>query len=257
MTARAKTTQSDPSALIAETPLGPQPPALVLFGRDGNRPRAAWFAAADAEAAIAAATVMRLRTLSLADDAGRELAAQLARGRVLASGRALVPFVKREPYARLIAMAGEEAGLSVAEGSRADGPAAITEPTADPPTEVAAPATGDGAADPSEVERSPDGEPATGGVAAAPAVAGEPADEPPAQRPGTHLFVGQPRPGDRAEIGLGSVVLAHEGPDDGWWEAEVIGANGRTFSLRWRDYPTQPTILRKADELALLPPGEP
>jgi hypothetical protein len=28
------------------------------------------------------------------------------------------------------------------------------------------------------------------------------------------------------------------------------------FSLRWRDYPTQPTILRKAGELALLPPGE-
>ena len=50
-------------------------------------------------------------------------------------------------------------------------------------------------------------------------------------------------------------MLAHEGPDEGWWEAEVIGINGRVFSLRWRDYPTQPTILRKATELALLPPG--
>lgn len=69
-------------------------------------------------------------------------------------------------------------------------------------------------------------------------------------------FVGQPKPRDPAEIGLGSVVLAHEGPDEGWWEAEVIGINGRVFSLRWRDYPTQSTILRKATELALLPPGE-
>ncbi|KQQ23406.1 hypothetical protein ASF56_16380 [Methylobacterium sp. Leaf122] len=75
-------------------------------------------------------------------------------------------------------------------------------------------------------------------------------------RSGDRTFVGQPKPRDPAEIGLGSVVLAHEGPDEGWWEAEVIGINGRVFSLRWRDYPTQPTILRKATELALLPPGE-
>lgn len=74
--------------------------------------------------------------------------------------------------------------------------------------------------------------------------------------PGDRTFVGQPKPRDTAEIGLGSVVLAHEGPDEGWWEAEVIGINGRVFSLRWRDYPTQPTILRKATELALLPSGE-
>ena len=77
-----------------------------------------------------------------------------------------------------------------------------------------------------------------------------------AHRPGDRTFVGQPKPLDPTEIGLGSVVLAHEGPDEGWWEAEVIGINGRVFSLRWRDYPTQPTILRKATELALLPLGE-
>jgi len=74
--------------------------------------------------------------------------------------------------------------------------------------------------------------------------------------PDDRTFVGQPKPREPAEIGLGSVVLAHEGPDEGWWEAEVIGINGRTFSLRWHDYPTQPTILRKATELALLPPDQ-
>ncbi|CAO4180229.1 Agenet-like domain-containing protein [Methylorubrum aminovorans] len=77
-----------------------------------------------------------------------------------------------------------------------------------------------------------------------------------APRPGDRTFVGEAMPRDPAEIGLGSVVLAQEGLDEGWWEAEVIGINGRVFSLRWRDYPTQPTILRKATELALLPPGE-
>ena len=74
-----------------------------------------------------------------------------------------------------------------------------------------------------------------------------------APRSSDRTFVGQLKPRDSAEIGLGSVVLAHEGPDEGWWEAEVIGINGSVFSLRWRDYPTQPTILRKATELALLP----
>lgn len=251
MTARAETARTNLPVAIAKTPPGPQPPALVLFGRDGNRPRAAWFDAADATAATTAAATMRLRALPLADDAGRELAGQFTRGRVLPSGRALVPFAKREPYARLVALAGQEAGLHVSEGGHADGPAAIAEPPADGPTDASAPAPGDGAAG------EPEAEPPTGAVAVAPVVAGEPADKPPAPRPGAHLFVGEPRPAGHDRIGLGSVVLAHEGPDDGWWEAEVIGANGRTFSLRWRDYPTQPTILRKADELALLPPGEP
>ncbi|UGB24890.1 hypothetical protein LPC10_18470 [Methylorubrum sp. B1-46] len=75
-------------------------------------------------------------------------------------------------------------------------------------------------------------------------------------RPGDRAFVGSPQPNEREHIGLGSVVLAHEGPDEGWWEAEVIGINGQTFSRRWRNYSTQPTILRKVTELALLPPGE-
>ena len=83
-----------------------------------------------------------------------------------------------------------------------------------------------------------------------------PADVSNATRSGDRSFVGQPILGDPAEIGLGSVVLAREGPDEGWWEAEVIGINGRVFSLRWRDYPSQPTILRKATKLALLPSGE-
>ncbi|KAB1077210.1 hypothetical protein F6X53_20085 [Methylobacterium soli] len=63
-------------------------------------------------------------------------------------------------------------------------------------------------------------------------------------------------PKDRDEIGLGSFVLAMEAPAEGWWEAEVIGINGSVYSLRWRDYPAEPTLLRKAGELALLPPNQ-
>ncbi|GJD59269.1 hypothetical protein [Methylobacterium dankookense] len=205
-------------ALVAETPLTPQPPALVLFGRDSSgKPRAAWFEPADAEAATAAAATMPLRVLSLIDEAGRDLARQLARGRILPSGRVHAPFAKHDLYARLIALAGEEAGLRL---------------------------TADADARPAEAK------PSQGAAHAGSA------GQPTAPQPGDRTFVGQAKPRDCAEIGLGSLVLAHEGPDDGWWEAEVIGINGRVFSLRWRDYPTEPTILRRAGELALLPPGE-
>ncbi|GAA0283277.1 hypothetical protein LNAOJCKE_1569 [Methylorubrum aminovorans] len=252
MSARSKPARAGLPTRVAETPLAPQPPALVLLGRDGGgRPRAAWFDAADTEAATAAATTMRLRALPITEAAGRELAGQLARGRVLPSGRALVPFAKRDLYAQLIAFAGEEAGLAVAAGGRIDPHGDGDAPSVDPPAGAASPATEEvGPAASSGRERTSDE-----GEAPSPC-ADEPVGEPPAPRPGTHLFVGRPRPEDRSEIGLGSIVLAHEGPDEGWWEAEIIGANGRIFSLRWRDYDPAafPTILRTADELALLPP---
>ena len=99
-------------------------------------------------------------------------------------------------------------------------------------------------------------EPSADAVEAMPTITNPPDKKPNVSRPGDRTFVGSPQPADRGEIGLGSVVLANEGPAEGWWEAEVIGINGSVFSLRWRDYPTEPTILRKAGELALLPPGE-
>lgn len=248
MSARSKTVRIGLPAHVAELPLTTQPPALVLFGNDGSgKPRAAWFDAADAEAAMTAAADMRLRALPLTDNAGRDLAGKLARGRILPSGRALVPFAKRDLYARLVALAGEEARLTAAQSTQTNPPGASDASSPDPSAEADAPAAANGGTAAPSGHEHPSGD----GGDASPSTGA-----PRAPRPGASLFVGEPRPHDRSGIGLGSVVLAHEGPDEGWWEAEVIGANGRTFSLRWRDYPTEPTILRKATELALLPPGE-
>lgn len=251
MTTRVKTVRTGLPVLVAETPLVPQPPALVMFGRDDSgKPRAAWFDVADGEAAAVAATKMQLRTLPLTDDVGRDFAGRLARGRVLPSGRALVPFIKHELYTQLVALAGEGARPGTAERGRAS----------PPPTDDAS------AAAPSSEARSPDPladatvavvvDPSPDAIEATATLTGASDKKPNAPRPGDRTFVGSPQPADRSEIGLGSVVLAHEGPAEGWWEAEVIGINGRVFSLRWCDYPTASTILRKAGELALLPPGE-
>jgi len=61
------------------------------------------------------------------------------------------------------------------------------------------------------------------------------------------------RPLDWDEIGIGSVVLATSGLDEGWWESVVIGVNGEAFSLKWRDYPGEPVFVRRRSEVALLP----
>ena len=245
-------------ALVAETPLQPQIPVLIVFGRDeGGKPRAAWFGASDVAAAKQAAILMKMRVLPVVDDAHRAFAGELAAGRVFASGRAFTPYVRKELYARLVEIAGGTAGLSVAvslpppaEAKRtaSDG---TTSSGTDAPIAMSLKSEPEERWDEATVAR-----PELDTLTAAAKPGDAPAASGNAPRHGERNFVGAPRPDERDQIGLGSIVLAHESPDDGWWEAEVIGINGRVFSLRWRDYPTQPTILRKAGELALVPPGD-
>jgi len=40
-----------------------------------------------------------------------------------------------------------------------------------------------------------------------------------------------------------------------WWEANPIDAHGDSFTLRWRDYPALPTIVRPRLALALIHPN--
>ncbi len=45
-------------------------------------------------------------------------------------------------------------------------------------------------------------------------------------------------PATLVDIGPGSVVLASEGPKEGWFEAVVVAVDGDLLKLKWRDYPT-------------------
>ena len=55
-----------------------------------------------------------------------------------------------------------------------------------------------------------------------------------------------------SEIRVGSLVIAHEGPVDGWWEAVVTEVHADVLTLRWRDYPRMAAITRNRKEVALL-----
>jgi hypothetical protein len=55
------------------------------------------------------------------------------------------------------------------------------------------------------------------------------------------------------DIGVGSLVLACEGDMQGWFEAVVVEDKGEAlFVLRWRDWPEEPALVRRLDDLGLL-----
>lgn len=93
--------------------------------------------------------------------------------------------------------------------------------------------------------------------------AGRAADGPPPAEAGSSGKGGADAPGgapkapvDWAAIGIGSTVLACQGPMEGWWEAVVLYTKANdSFVLRWRDFPDDGEITRARKDLALMPPG--
>lgn len=57
------------------------------------------------------------------------------------------------------------------------------------------------------------------------------------------------------EIDVGHMVLAHEGYEDGWWEAVVVKREDDILTLRYRDAPKLPTFVRHLNTVALVNPG--
>ena len=56
-------------------------------------------------------------------------------------------------------------------------------------------------------------------------------------------------------IQAGHVVLVHESPSDGWWEATVQEREEEILTLKFRDYPKQPKFQRHISQVALINPG--
>jgi hypothetical protein len=174
------------------------PSPLVLFGIDsrGGKPKAARFRKEHAGLAIKAAEQLQLNVLASSDPKVAEIAAQLPVGRVHATGRMFVPFVRHDLYDQLLAAAGNG---NTASASAPNGPSGASGST-------------------------------PGGSA-------------------PHL------PHDWQSIGIGDLVVAQQGVEDGWYEAIVVEANGDMLTTRWRDYPRERRIVRHRTRLGLLYPG--
>ena len=67
------------------------------------------------------------------------------------------------------------------------------------------------------------------------------------------ISFGLPRTWD--SIQPGHVVLVHESPTDGWWEATVQEREEEILTLKFRDYPRQPKFQRHISQVALINPG--
>jgi hypothetical protein len=50
------------------------------------------------------------------------------------------------------------------------------------------------------------------------------------------------------------MILAHDGPSEGWWECVVIARDNEILTLRYRDYPKVPKFERHISTIALINP---
>lgn len=114
-------------------------PALVLLGLDEKgKPHASWFTDADAEAVDRAASLMSFGVIEVDTDDLAKIAASLPPGKLFESGKAFVPFVKRETYELLAAHLDDEFlsaasarvaaaanGQNYAEASKGEAPARL------------------------------------------------------------------------------------------------------------------------------------
>lgn len=63
------------------------------------------------------------------------------------------------------------------------------------------------------------------------------------------------RPKTWDDVEVGHLVLIHESPADGWWEAVVIEREDDVMTLKLRDYPKLGTFTRHRTTLALIHPA--
>ena len=98
------------------------PSPLVLFGIDNRgKPKGARFGKEHADLAIKAATQLQLKVLASNDPEVAEIAARLPVGRVHATGRTFVPFIRRDLYDKLVAAAANGNAHPASSSSGASG----------------------------------------------------------------------------------------------------------------------------------------
>jgi hypothetical protein len=262
---------------------------VVLFGIDSNgKPKAARFGKDHAGLAVKAASQLQLRVLASSDPKVAEIAARLPLGRVHATGRTLVPFIRRDLYDKLLAVAPN--GGSASSESNTSG-ANVSRPSGDPPNlpkhwqdiglgdlVVAQESPDDGWYEAIVADVNGDmltlrwrdyprerrimrhrnqlallypGSDLADCRKSTKSAAGRKHDKPTADQMGN----AQPLPKDWQAIDANQLVLAKDdGPWLAWWEAVPVEKVSDGFKLRWRDRVNKALFTRPRLELALICP---
>lgn len=59
-------------------------------------------------------------------------------------------------------------------------------------------------------------------------------------------------PKSSAQLAPGHLVIAQATVEDGWWPAIIVKRSSEAVTLKWRDFPGEPEIVRPISALALL-----
>jgi hypothetical protein len=267
------------------------PSPLVLFGIDSHgKPKAARFGREHASLAIKAATQLQLNVLASNDPKVAEIATRLPVGRVHATGRTFVPFIRRDLYERLVAAA-PNGNLNRPPVPPAGNAAGSRPPGSSPnlPRNWHEIGVGDlvlAQEDPEDgwyevivVEVANDmftlrwrdyprqrrfarHRLRLGLLYPGPKTSAETSRSGKASGQGRHDKTVKTNPvGDHGlpkdwdDIDINHLVLAKtEGPWANWFEAIPVERAGDGFKLRWRDYRSLPPVTRQRFDLALICP---
>ncbi len=272
-------------------PATSSPAPVVLFGIDSHgKPKGARFGRDHADLAIKAASQLQLRVLASNDPKVADLATQLPVGRVHATGRTFVPFIRRDLYDKLVAAApnGNTHPTSTLAGG-GPGAAGMGAPGGSAPNlpktwqeislgdlVVAQQSPDDGWYEAIVIEAASDmlkvrwrdyprerpivrhrlrlgllyPGPTSDTAKANKAAAKD--QKPAATAPAAGS---RPLPRDWQQIDVGQLVLAKsEGPWSSWWEAVPVEKVGDEFKLRWRDGVNKLPCTRARLDLALICP---
>ena len=272
------------------------PSPLVLFGIDNRgKPKGARFGKEHASLAMKAATQLQLNVLASNDPKVAEIAARLPVGRVHATGRTFVPFIRRDLYDKLLAAAANGHAHSASSSSGSSGASGSTPGGSAPhlPRNWQEIGIGDlvvanqdrweGSYEAIVVEQNgdmftlrwrdyprerrivrhrfrlgllyPGPRPTAENGKSAKASAHPKHDKPVA----AHVAGSGPSlPKDWDEIDINHLVLAKDDSQWGaWWEAIAVEKAGDLFKLRWREkYAANvPLITRPRFDLALICPN--
>ena len=269
------------------------PSPLVLFGIDTRgKPKGARFGKEHASLAMKAATQLQLKVLASDNPKVAEIAARLPVGRIHATGRTFVPFIRRDLYDQLLAAAANGNARPTSPPNGSSGASGSTPGGSAPhlPQNWQAIGLGDLVVAQESLEEGwyeaivveangdmltlrwrdfprqrrfarhrlrlgllyPGPRPTAETGKSAKASGQAKHDKPVAVNPATN---GQSLPKDWDEIDIDHLVLAKDDSRwPAWFEAVVVENADHLFKLRWRDNASIPPITRPRFDLALICP---